>query len=257
MEASLQRVYNGREQIVLRDGELEAHIAPDKGARIIQMKRGDIEALHRLYPDYAEFGTYLEYGGIEYLLGSAPGSVYDRRFDFEIGQEKVRLWCFSRDILFEKAITLKEPFLDARYTFVNLGERFIRFTFSIHPEIALGDFRECVFLGWGESGEEKEAYRGPGRRRFYKPKTNYYAVANEKRHACFVALFPTSVVDRIELYYPQIDTHLCPQIMVDSVGLCPHRKASYPVRFGLMEDGSRDISEASSTFEANATYSSI
>ncbi len=257
MEALVQRIYDGREQIVLRDGEIEAHIAPDKGGRIIQMKKGDVEALYRLYPNYAQFGPYLEYGGIEYLMGSAPGSIYDRRFEFEIQGDEVRLWCFSRDILFEKVVTLKEPFLDARYTFVNLGERFIRFTFSIHPEIAIGDFKDCLFTGWSGSGEEKEEYRGPGNRRFYKPKENHYTVTNKRKGVCFVAMFPTDVIDRVELYYPRIDTHLCPQLMVDSVGLCPHKKASYSVKFGMVKPGSADLSEAAKSFQGSAAYTSI
>ena len=244
MQVSFKDVYEtGMDQVVLENDHLEVVVVPEVGGRIAEMTYCDTSLLHRTYPDAITIGPYVEYGGIEECVGSAPGTVWNVPWKCDEQDDGVILSAYSRDVLVQKVLTLSDDAtLGVRYKFTNVGETFSKFTFGVHPEISVGrGFKTNVYylLPKNRQNLERGEYSIPGIKKFIRPEEGWCAVADEEVDVTFGMVFPEETVDRVEIYYPRIDSHMVVELLIDSVGLSPGTTASFTM-FYHAQKGSYD-----------------
>jgi hypothetical protein len=179
-----------------------------------------------------QFGAYIEHGGIEECIGKAPGMLWNTPWRVKEIINGVILSTISSTpfskVLLQKRVTLDdaEPILQVEYSFINIDPKFNKFTFGIHPELCLGDdFRENEYHIPFEDGILSGTFVEAGLKQFVTPAEGWCATTyNGKAYA---TLFPTEVIDCLEIYYPRIGTHFVLQPLIWGVGLSPNRKASF------------------------------
>jgi hypothetical protein len=228
---SIKDLYGaGTDQFVLENSDVKVVVVPEVGGRIAEMAYRGVPLLHRTYPHGLPIGPYTEYGGIEECLGSGPGTVWNEPWKCDAKDDVLTLSAHSQDVLLQKVLVLKGTGLEASYKFTNVGERFSKFTFGIHPEISVGkDFRENAYYlvplerGTPERGE----YTTPGTKRYFKPGEGWCAVEDEGTGIAFGMVFPEEVVDRVEVYHPRVDSHMVMELLIDSIGLSPATTSSF------------------------------
>ena len=239
---------SGTEQIVMEEGPFRAVIAPERGGRLLELSCDGQNALHTLYPDSFTFGPYTEYGGMEEHVGSAPGVVWNVPWEVESQNGSVSLAVFSNKTLVRKKFQIEDgPLLRIEYELTNYSTNFARFTFGIHPELAIGgDHRTSKFHIPLDGRVESGGYSGAGFRKYVVPEEGWSAATAGDR--LFMQALPPGVTDCLEIYYPKVDTHLVLQPVVFGVGLSPERTVRFPY---LLYFGPGDVSTAQEIY-ANA-----
>jgi hypothetical protein len=248
MEVERIDLFNtGREQFVLSSGNTRVVVVPEVGGRIVELSYKGVNALHVLYPKGITFGPYTEYGGIEEHVGSAPGSLWKVPWKCEVSDDgsRVILSAFSGQTLVRKSLSLDAdaPILHIRYEMSNYSGNFARFTFGIHPELAVnGNYRQLRFHVPGEGDVLSGGYSGPGFRRYIAPQQGWCAATAPHLNVplLFMQMFPEGVIDSVEVYYPKVDSHLVLEPIIFGVGITPQKTAafSYLVYFGPGDESS-------------------
>jgi len=240
---SIKDLYGtGTDQYVLENSSVKVVVAPEVGGRIAEMTYRGIALLHRTYPNGLPIGPYTEYGGIEECVGSGPGTVWNEPWKCDAKDGVLTLSTNSQDVLLQKTLALKGAGLEADYKFTNVGERFSKFTFGIHPEISVGkDFRDNAYylVPLDRGTPEKGQYSAPGTKKYYKPGEGWCAVEDGGSGIAFGMVFPEGIVDRVEVYYPRVDSHMVVELLIDSIGLSPGTTSSFNM-FYRVEKGTYD-----------------
>ncbi len=235
------RLQVGTPQLVLENPLLSVLILPEIGGRILQITNHALAIpdgsrfLHRLYPQSVQFGLYTEYGGMEECIGSAPGRLWNIPWRVEKQRDGVTLSAISSTpsskVMIQKSITLHdtEPILTLEYRFTNLDARFTKFTFGIHPEIALcktpENFQQNHYCIPSNEGLVEGDFAEPGYKDFVIPSEGWCALFH--REKALGMFFPDNIIDAVEIYYPRIGTHLVMQPMIYGVGISPNRRARF------------------------------
>jgi len=226
------RLHAGQPQLIVENDMMSVMLLPEIGGRILDIQTEDFTFLHRTYPQSVQFGAYIEHGGIEECIGKAPGTLWNTPWRVKEIINGVLLSTISSTpfskVLLQKKITLDdaEPILQVEYGFVNIDPKFNKFTFGIHPELCLGDdFRENEYHIPCEDGILSGTFVDVGFKQFVTPMEGWYAATYDGK--AYGKLFPTEVIDCLEVYYPRIGTHFVLQPLIWGVGLSPNRKASF------------------------------
>ncbi|MBM3238617.1 DUF4097 domain-containing protein [Candidatus Poribacteria bacterium] len=226
------RLNAGQPQLILENELMSVMLLPELGGRILDIQTEGFTFLHRIYPRSVQFGAYIEHGGIEECIGKAPGTLWNTPWRVKEMMNGVILSTISSTafskVLLQKKVTLDdaEPILQVEYSFINIDPKFNKFTFGIHPELCLGDdFKENEYHIPFEDGILSGTFVEVGLKQFVTPAEGWCATTyNGKAYA---TLFPTEVIDCLEIYYPRIGTHFVLQPLIWGVGLSPNRKASF------------------------------
>ena len=140
------RLNAGVPQLILENDLLSVLLQPEIGGRILDVETDHFPFLHRTYPKSVQFGPYTEHGCIEECIGSALTSrLWKTPWKVDKGTDSVTLSVISparfNNILLAKTLSLEPggPILKVEYSFTNLDDKFNKFTFSIHPELCLGN----------------------------------------------------------------------------------------------------------------------
>ena len=226
------RLNAGQPQLIVENEMMSVMLLPELGGRILDIQTEGFTFLHRTYPQSVQFGVYIEHGGIEECVGKAPGTLWNTPWRVKEIVNGVILSTISSTpfskVLLQKRITLDdaEPILQVEYSFVNIDPKFNKFTFGIHPELCLGDdFRENEYHIPFEDGILSGKFIEVGFKQFVTPVEGWCATTYDGR--AYAKLFPTDVIDCLEIYYPRIGTHFVLQPLIWGVGLSPNRKASF------------------------------
>ena len=226
------RLNAGQPQLIVENELMSVMLLPELGGRILDIQTEGFTFLHRTYPQSVQFGAYIEHGGIEECVGKAPGTLWNTPWRVKEIVNGVILSTISSTpfskVLLQKRITLDdaEPVLQVEYSFVNIDPKFNKFTFGIHPELCLGDdFRENEYHIPFEDGILSGKFLEVGFKQFVTPAEGWCAATYNGR--AYAKLFPTDVIDCLEIYYPRIGTHFVLQPLIWGVGLSPNRKASF------------------------------
>jgi len=225
----------GLNQVVLESGDARVVVVPEVGGRIVELSYKGLNALYRLYPQGVSFGPYTEYGGIEEHIGSAPGSLWNVPWKCDVSDGRVTLSAFSGRTLVRKSLVLDEnaPVLRMEYELTNYSMNFARFTFGIHPEIAIGGDHRAVRFHVPSEGEVLSAgYAGAGFRKYVTPGQGWCAATGSVPNAevgtlLLMQMFPEGVIDSVEVYCPRVDTHLVLEPIIFGVGLTPDKTARF------------------------------
>ncbi|HIE27694.1 TPA: hypothetical protein EYP66_10445 [Candidatus Poribacteria bacterium] len=226
------RLNAGQPQLIVENELMSVMLLPELGGRILDIQTEGFTFLHRTYPQSVRFGAYIEHGGIEECVGKAPGTLWNTPWRVKEITNGVILSTISSTpfskVLLQKRVTLDdaEPILQVEYSFINIDFKFNKFTFGIHPELCLGDdFRENEYHIPFEDGILSGKFSEVGFKQFVIPTEGWCAVTYNGR--AYAELFPTDVIDCLEIYYPRIGTHFVLQPLIWGVGLSPNRKASF------------------------------
>jgi|GEM_PF-3118108 hypothetical protein len=234
----------GSNQIAMEAGKLRVLIAPQVGGRLVELSYDGTNVLHALYPRSVAFGPYAEYGGLEEHVGGAPGTLWNAPWRWEALDDRVTLSAYSGRTLVRKSLRIREdlPLLQVEYEFSNYSVNFCRFTFGIHPEIAVrGDHRTVRFHAPVDGRVESGGYTGPGFRKYVTPEQGWCAATAED--LLFAQMLPNGVADSIEIYYPRVDTHLVLEPIIFGVGLSPQKMARFTYAAYLGPGSERDAAE--------------
>ncbi|MBI1928889.1 DUF4097 family beta strand repeat protein [Candidatus Poribacteria bacterium] len=251
------RLNAGVPQLILENEHLSVLLQPEIGGRILDVEANNFPFLHRTYPKSVPFGPYIEHGGMEECIGSPLTSrLWKTPWKVDKGTDNVTLSVISparfNNILLAKTLSLEPdaPILKIEYSFTNFDPRFNKFTFSIHPELCLGNAlkNNAYHLPapprprGGPRGESfgppvdgggddvlSGGFTAPGFKQFITPGEGWGAVTCNGM--VFGMLFPPRVIDSIEIYYPRIGTHFVIQPLIYGVGLSPNRRASFTSMF--------------------------
>jgi len=218
----------GKKQVVISNDALKVIIVPEIGGRIADIQSGESRFLYKTYPKGVSFGPYTEYGGIEECIGSAPGSLWNASWTYEMKDDSVLLQVLSRSILVRKLITVdeNEPIVKIKYDFSNTGNTFSRFTFGIHPELCLdGALKDNLYYIPSVEGTVDGGYSGAGFKKSVASPDVWCAVTSNGK--VFGQMFPKGVFDSVEIYYPRVNTHLVIQPMIFGVGIAPDKRAGF------------------------------
>ncbi|MFQ6041218.1 MAG: DUF4097 family beta strand repeat-containing protein [Candidatus Poribacteria bacterium] len=226
------RLNAGQPQLIVENEMMSVMLLPELGGRILDIQTEGFTFLHRTYPQSVQFGAYIEHGGIEECVGKAPGTLWNTPWRVKEIVNGVILSTISSTpfskVLLQKRIALDdaEPILQVEYSFINIDPKFNKFTFGIHPELCLGDdFRENEYHIPFEDGILSGKFVEVGFKQFVTPAEGWCAATYNGR--AYAELFPTDVIDCLEIYYPRIGTHFVLQPLIWGVGLSPNRKASF------------------------------
>jgi len=226
------RLNAGQPQLIVENELMSVILLPELGGRILDIQTEGFTFLHRTYPQSVQFGAYIEHGGIEECVGKAPGTLWNTPWRVKEIMNGVILSTISSTpfskVLLQKRITLDdaEPVLQVEYSFINIDPKFNKFTFGIHPELCLGDdFRENEYHIPIDDGILSGQFVEVGFKQFVTPAEGWCTTTYNGR--AYAKLFPTDVIDCLEIYYPRIGTHFVLQPLIWGVGLSPNRRASF------------------------------
>ena len=240
----------GIPQLILENKHISVLLQPEIGGRILDVEMNDFPFLHRTYPRSVQFGAYTEYGGIEECIGSPlRNQLWKAPWSIEKGTGDVTLSIISPTrfgrVLLSKTLSLEPtaPILRVEYSFTNFDQQFNKFTFSIHPELCLGNALKnntyCLPL---DNQLLSGGFTALGFKKFVTPSAGWGAVTYDGM--AFGMLFPPGLIDNLEIYYPRIGTHFVIQPLIYGVGLSPNRRASFVSMFYFGEgdvDTVRDL----------------
>ena len=215
---------SGKNQLIISNDVMRVIIVPEFGGRIADVHPGKV--LYRTYPRGVSFGPYTEYGGIEECIGSAPGTLWNTKWEWEQKDDGVLLQAISKNILIRKLISLDESIISIEYDFSNIGNTFSKFTFGIHPEIAIaGNHRDNRYSIPSGNDIITGGYQGPGTKKNITPSEGWCAITYQDN--VFGQMLPEGVIDAVEAYYPRVDTHVVLQPLIYSVGISPEMRAGF------------------------------
>ena len=240
----------GKPQLILENKHISVLLQPEIGGRILDVEMNDFPFLHRTYPRSVQFGSYTEYGGIEECIGSPlRNQLWKAPWSIEKGTGDVTLSIISPTrfgrVLLSKTLSLEPtaPILRVEYSFTNFDQQFNKFTFSIHPELCLGNaLKNNTYYLPLEDQLLSGGFTELGFKKFVTPSAGWGAVTYDGM--AFGMLFPPGLIDNLEIYYPRIGTHFVIQPLIYGVGLSPNRRASFVSMFYFGEgdvDTIRDL----------------
>ncbi len=218
----------GKDQVIISNDNTKVIIVPELGGRIADVQSGETRFLHTTYPEGVDFGPYTEYGGIEECIGGAPGTLWGTKWRWEAKDDGVLLQVISKGILVRKFISLDdaEALIKIEYSFLNLGNRFSKFTFGIHPEVSIGgSLKDNEYHVPTDGNLLSDGYAEPGFKNRILPSEGWCAVTHDGK--VFGQMFPEGIIDSVVVYYPRIDTHMVLEPIIFGVGVSPHKYAGF------------------------------